>query len=164
MATNSVVAQISGHKSPKPVKQRQSVTFETPLKCDGCNGDHVRSSCPHRENVCDFCGVAGHLARVCRKRIRSEKDKKRQTRSQSWNRPENRSRSKSASQQNANAPSTSSAVHVEPMDTDDEDILLGNIPEVVYVPDPGHGIKNTRYDITHFTESQHGKYGDLKNG
>ena len=48
-----------------------------------------------------------------------------------WNRPENRSRSKSASQQNANAPSTSSAVHVEPMDTDDEDILLGNIPEVV---------------------------------
>ena len=27
-----------------------------------------------------------------------------------------------------------------------------------------HGIKKTRYDITHFTESQHGKYGDLKNG
>ena len=27
-----------------------------------------------------------------------------------------------------------------------------------------HGIKKTRYDITHFTESQHGKYEDLKNG
>ena len=27
-----------------------------------------------------------------------------------------------------------------------------------------HGIKKTRYDITHFTESQHGKYGNLKNG
>ena len=27
-----------------------------------------------------------------------------------------------------------------------------------------HGIKKTRYDITHFAESQHGKYGDLKNG
>ena len=26
------------------------------------------------------------------------------------------------------------------------------------------GRKKTRYDITHLTESQHGKYGNLKNG
>ena len=42
MAASPVVAQISGNKSPKPVRQRQSVTFDVPVKCDGCNGDHVR--------------------------------------------------------------------------------------------------------------------------
>jgi hypothetical protein len=33
-------------------------------RCKGCNGNHSRSTCPHKNNVC-ACGIRGHITAAC---------------------------------------------------------------------------------------------------
>jgi hypothetical protein len=35
--------------------------------CQGCGKFHFRANCPHRETICNFCNIQGHIASVCRK-------------------------------------------------------------------------------------------------
>ena len=48
--------------------RKQNKSYSTsPRSCQGCGGNHARSTCPHKEKQCHKCGVIGHLARVCRR-------------------------------------------------------------------------------------------------
>ena len=49
---------------PKPSKQ--------PTECYRCGGTHSSSSCRFKTADCRYCGKKGHIARVCRSRLRAK--------------------------------------------------------------------------------------------
>ena len=54
-----------GHKDSK-------AAAATPISCYHCGGSHPAPQCTYKNTVCRYCKKTGHLARVCRKRLKKE--------------------------------------------------------------------------------------------
>ena len=45
------------------------------MKCPGCDSEkHDRKDCPHKEKICSFGKIKGHIKIACRKKKPKEKD------------------------------------------------------------------------------------------
>ena len=97
-ATSSAQADgIEEQFKTKPNESINTTTIATPTKkkCYYCGFDypHEKRPCPTKNSVCNYCGIQGHFANVCRSRVSKEQgkdgkkgfsspDKRRQTRRQ----------------------------------------------------------------------------------
>ena len=97
-ATSSAHADgIEEQFKTKPNENINTTTMATPTKkkCYYCGFDypHEKRPCPAKNSVCNYCGIQGHFAKVCRSRVNKEQgkdgkkgfsspDKRRQTRRQ----------------------------------------------------------------------------------
>ena len=44
-------------------------------KCPGCDSEkHERKDCPHKDQICSFCKIKGHIESACRKKKQKDKD------------------------------------------------------------------------------------------
>ena len=97
-ATSSAQADgIEEQFKTKPNENINTTTIATPTKkkCYYCGFDypHEKRPCPAKNSLCNYCGIQGHFANVCRSRVNKEQgkdgkkgfsspDKRRQTRRQ----------------------------------------------------------------------------------
>ena len=55
--------------------QTKGKSQPTKKKCPGCDSEkHERKDCPHKEKICSFCKIKGHIEIACRKKKQKEKD------------------------------------------------------------------------------------------
>ena len=58
--------------STPPAKGKSTPTKK---KCPGCDSEkHERKDCPHKDKICSFCKIKGHIETACRKKKAKDKD------------------------------------------------------------------------------------------
>ena len=71
------------HRLPSERQRRQQKHSPTnPSPCYRCGGKHSASECRFRDVDCRYCGKKGHIARVCRSRLRAQANPRSQRKSQ----------------------------------------------------------------------------------
>ena len=66
-----------GKRSKNQPATPQSKNKSSPAKkkCPGCDSEkHERKDCPHKDKICSFCKIKGHIESACRKKKLKDKD------------------------------------------------------------------------------------------
>ena len=62
-------------KNQPATPQSKSKTQPAKKKCPGCDSEkHERKDCPHKDKICSFCKIRGHIESACRKKKQKDKD------------------------------------------------------------------------------------------
>ena len=63
------------NKNQPAPQQNKGKSQPTKKKCPGCDSEkHEWKDCPHKEKICSFCKIKGHIESACQKKKQKEKD------------------------------------------------------------------------------------------
>ena len=80
-ADSVVVQQLSSRLSQSPSTR----SSKKKAVCYRCGKDHLHTACPFKDATCHYCGKTGHLASVCRTKLKNRQQKKSDaTKQENW--------------------------------------------------------------------------------
>ena len=63
------------NKNQPAPQQNKGKSQPTKKKCPGCDSKkHERKDCPHKEKICSFCKIKGHIKSACQKKKQKDND------------------------------------------------------------------------------------------
>ena len=71
----NILSNVKSRRYQRAIRDKiesESIKPKEALTCYRCGGKHDAQSCPYKKEKCHYCKKAGHLQKVCRKKIAAE--------------------------------------------------------------------------------------------